>query len=148
MTTYEQLVINGVPFLHSNGKLYYYELLASAEPVEIGVVNSGALQLSTGWAERIQPRVDAWRESLAPSERGKTVRAPKPSKPKRSPKSAAAAPAEAGEAGGAGTGRVAAKATDTGVVAKATATDTTSAPAPEPRPKRVLRRRAAPGTSP
>ena len=137
MTTYEQLVINGVPFLHSNGKLYYYELLASAEPVEIGAVNGGALQLSTGWAERIQPRVDAWRESLAPSERGKTVRAPKPSKPKRSPKSAAAAPAETGEAAGTGTG---------GVVAAATAT--ASAPAPEPRPKRVLRRRAAPGTSP
>ena len=149
MTTYEQLVINGVPFLHSNGKLYYYELLASAEPVEIGAVNSGALQLNAGWAERIQPRVDAWRESLAPSERGKTVRAPKPSKPKRSPKSAAAAPAETGEASGAG--RVAAKATDTGVsVAKATDTATipTSAPAPEPRPKRVLRRRATPGPSP
>ena len=144
MTTYEQLVINGVPFLHSNGKLYYYELLASAEPVEIGAVNSGALQLSAGWAERIQPRVDAWRESLAPSERGKTVRAPKPSKPKRSPKSAAAAPAEAGEAAGAG--RVPATKTGTGVVATATAT--TSAPAPESRPPRVLRRRAAPGASP
>ena len=143
MSTYEQLVINGVPFLHSNGKLYYYELTPS-EPVEIGTLVNGALQLSAGWAERIQPRVDAWRGTVAPSERGKTVRAPKQSKPKRSPKSAAAVTRGAGEAAGV----VAA----TGVsVAKATATATTiatSEAAPEPRPKRILRRRAAPGASP
>jgi hypothetical protein len=143
MSTYEQLVINGVPFLHSNGKLYYYELTPS-EPVEIGTLVNGALQLSAGWAERIQPRVDAWRGTVAPSERGKTVRAPKQSKPKRSPKSAATVARGAGEAAGV----VAA----TGVsVAKATATATTTATseaAPEPRPKRILRRRAAPGASP
>ena len=146
MTTYEQLVINGVPFLHSNGKLYYYELSPS-EPVEIGAVIGGSLQLSAGWAERIQPRVDAWRATVAPSERGKTVRAPKQSKPKRSPKSTAAAAGGTGEAVGAATdtGVSIAKATAT---ATATATDTPSEATPEPRPKRILRRRTAPGASP
>ena len=142
MSTYEQLVINGVPFLHSNGKLYYYELSPS-EPIEIGALLSGSLQLSADWQERIQPRVDAWRATVAPSERGKTVRAPKQSKPKRSPKSAAAATRDAGEAAGVpvATGVSIAKATDT-----ATATATSEA-APEPRPKRILRRRAIAGTS-
>lgn len=135
MSTYEQLVINGIPFLHSNSKLYYYELTPS-EPVEIGALVSGTLQLHAGWIERIQPRVDAWRLSLSASERGKTVRAPKPSKPKRSPKSTAAAAGGAGEATGA-TGAATAKAT----AAKATDTTTDSAPAPVTNPKRVLRRR-------
>jgi len=129
MATYEQLVINGIPFLHSNGKLYYYELTPS-EPLEIGALVSGTLQLHAGWIERIQPRVDAWRLSLSASERGKTVRAPKPSKPKRSPKSTAAAAGGAGEAA-ATTGAGTAKATDT----------TDSAAAPVANPKRVLRRR-------
>lgn len=118
MSTYEQLVINGVPFLHSNGKLYYYELTPS-EPVEIGTLVNGALQLSAGWAERIQPRVDAWRGTVAPSERGKTVRAPKQSKPKRSPKSAAKT------AGKDGT----------------TADTTNTVVSPEPAPTRVIKRR-------
>jgi len=140
MTTYEQLVINGVPFLHSNGKLYYYELSPS-EPIEIGTLVTGSLQLHDDWNKRIQPRVDAWRDTVVASERGKTVRAPKQSKPKRSPKSAAAATRDAGEAAGVvATGVSVAKATDT-----ATAT---SEAAPEPRPKRILRRRAIAGASP
>lgn len=129
MSTYEQLVINGIPFLHSNSKLYYYELTPS-EPVEIGALVSGTLQLHAGWIERIQPRVDAWRLSLSASERGKTVRAPKPSKPKRSPKSTAAAAGGAGEATGA-----------TGAATATADTTTDSASAPVTNPKRVLRRR-------
>ena len=135
MSTYEQLVLHGIPFLHSNGVLYYYELPSTVaqEPIRVGtLVGVGAtntVNLDADWLERVQPRVDAWRTDLNPSERGKASRAPKQSKPKRSPKSAAPNPDKAGTAAGA-----------TNVVI--IPTTTASEAAPVKAAKRVLRRRA------
>ena len=95
MTTYEQQVINGVPCLVSGTSVYYYDSLSlpwssnAKEPIRIGALVGGALQLDAGFQERIQPRVDAWRTTVNPVGRNEIVRAPKQSKPKRSPKSAA-----------------------------------------------------------
>lgn len=129
MSTYEQLVLHGIPFLHSNGVLYYYELPSATaqEPIRVGTLVGGRVNLDADWLERVQPRVDAWRATLNPSERGKASRAPKQSKPKRSPKSAAPNPDEAGTAAGA-----------TNVVIIPTASEA----APVKAAKRVLRRRA------
>jgi hypothetical protein len=132
MTTYEQQVINGVPCLVNGTTVYYYDSLAlpwsssAKEPIRIGALVSGALQLDAGFQERIQSRVDAWLSTVNPVGRNEVVRAEKQSKPKRSPKSAAK---------------------DTGVtgtttVATAVATTTTaSGPVAEPAPKRIVRRR-------
>jgi hypothetical protein len=95
MTTYEQQVINGVPCLVNGTTVYYYDSLAlpwsssAKEPIRIGALVGGALQLDAGFQERIQPRVDAWLSTVNPVGRNEVVRAEKQSKPKRSPKSAA-----------------------------------------------------------
>ena len=125
MSTYEQLVLHGIPFLHTNGVLYYYELPAAVaqEPIRVGTLSGSSVNLDADWLERVQPRVDAWRATLNPSERGKASRAPKQSKPKRSPKSAAPNPDDAG-------------ATNVVIV------PTVSEAAPVKAAKRVLRRRA------
>ena len=159
MTTYEQQIIDGVPFLVSNGSVFYYDLLAlpwspnPKEPVRIGTLINGQLRLDTGWEERIQSRVDAWRATINPVGRNEVVRAPKQSKPKRSPKSTAKT---AGTAGA--TETTSATTTTTAATAATTATNvvivpaanttnttntanTTTAAAPEPNPKRVLKRR-------
>jgi len=146
MTTYEQQIIDGVPFLVSNGSVFYYDLLAlpwspnPKEPVRIGTLINGQLRLDTGWEERIQSRVDAWRATINPVGRNEVVRAPKQSKPKRSPKSAAKTAGTAGatETTSATTTTTAATATNVVIVPAA---NTTTAAAPEPNPKRVLKRR-------
>ena len=95
MTTYEQQVINGVPFLISGTNVYYYDTLClpwssdPKEPIRIGTLAGTELRLEEGWITRVQPRVDAWRTTVNPVGRNEIVRAPKQSKPKRSPKSAA-----------------------------------------------------------
>ena len=127
MTTYEQQVINGVPCLVNGSSVYYYDSLAlpwsssPKEPIRIGALVSGALQLDAGFQERIQSRVDAWLSTVNPVGRNEVVRAEKQSKPKRSPKSAAK---------------------DAGV----TVTEPVAVAAPitsEPAPKRIVRRRKA-----
>lgn len=127
MTTYEQQVINGVPCLINGTTVYYYDSLclpwssSAKEPIRIGALVSGALQLDAGFQERIQSRVDAWLSTVNPVGRNEVVRAEKQSKPKRSPKSAAK---------------------DAGVtepVAEPVAAPITS----EPAPKRIVRRRKA-----
>ena len=132
MTTYEQQVINGVPCLVSGTTVYYYDSLclpwssSAKEPIRIGALVSGALQLDAGFQERIQPRVDAWLSTVNPVGRNEVVRAEKQSKPKRSPKSTAK---------------------DAGTVAEpatTVATATTADPVTEdkqPAPKRIVRRR-------
>ena len=95
MTTYEQQVINGVPCLVNGTNVYYYDSLAlpwsssAKEPIRIGALIGGALQLDAGFQERIQPRADAWLSTVNPVGRNEVVRAQKQGKPKRSPKSAA-----------------------------------------------------------
>ena len=95
MTTYEQQIIHGVPFLVSNGSVFYYDPLAlpwsanPKEPIRIGTFTNSDLRLDAGWEERVKSRVDAWRATISPVGRNEVVRAPKQSKPKRSPKSAA-----------------------------------------------------------
>jgi len=95
MTTYEQQVINGVPCLVNGSTVYYYDSLclpwssSAKEPIRIGALVGGALQLDAGFQERIQSRVDAWLSTVNPVGRNEVVRAEKQSKPKRSPKSAA-----------------------------------------------------------
>ena len=95
MTTYEQQVINGVPCLVNGTSIYYYDSLclpwssSAKEPIRIGALVNGALQLDAGFQERIQPRVDAWLSTVNPVGRNEVVRAEKQGKPKRSPKSAA-----------------------------------------------------------
>jgi len=132
MTSYEQQVINGVPFLTSGSNVYYYDPLAlpwsvnPKEPIRIGTYTGTDLRLDADWRERVQPCVDAWRTSIQPVGRNEVVRAPKQSKPKRSPKSTAKVTGTTGEA-----------------TATATAT-TVAAPVNviiEPAPKRVLKRR-------
>ena len=95
MTAYEQQVINGVPCLVNGSSVYYYDSLclpwssSPKEPIRIGALVNGALQLDAGFQERIQPRVDAWLSTVNPVGRNEVVRAEKQSKPKRSPKSTA-----------------------------------------------------------
>jgi hypothetical protein len=143
MTTYEQQIIDGVPFLVSNGSVFYYDLLAlpwspnPKEPVRIGTLINGQLRLDTGWEERIQSRVDAWRATINPVGRNEVVRAPKQSKPKRSPKSTAKTAGTAGETATTTGGTAANVIINPTVVA----TNTTNTAAPEPNPKRVLKRR-------
>jgi len=128
MTTYEQQVINGVPCLVNGTTVYYYDSLAlpwsssAKEPIRIGALVGGALQLDAGFQERIQPRVDAWLRTVNPVGRNEVVRAEKQNKPKRSPKSAAK------DAGNTVT-------TVTAVTPVPTVT--------EPAPKRIIRRRKA-----
>ena len=137
MTTYEQQVINGVPCLVNGTTVYYYDSLclpwssSAKEPIRIGALVSGALQLDAGFQERIQPRVDAWLSTVNPVGRNEVVRAEKQSKPKRSPKSAAK---DAGNT-----------VTTVATVTEPTATTATAATgvASEPAPKRVIRRRKA-----
>ena len=153
MTTYEQQIIHGVPFLLSNNSVFYYDALAlpwstnPKEPIRIGTFTDGDLRLDKGWEERVKPRVDAWRGTISPVGRNEVVRAPKQSKPKRSPKSAAKTAGTTGEtpttAGTATTTNVIivpATNTDNTVVASNT-TNTTNTTTPEPNPKRVLKRR-------
>ena len=140
MTTYEQQVINGVPCLVNGSSVYYYDSLAlpwsssPKEPIRIGALVSGALQLDAGFQERIQSRVDAWLSTVNPVGRNEVVRAEKQSKPKRSPKSAAK---DAGN-------------TVTTAVTTAVATAVTAVTEPvtaiedkQPAPKRNIRRRKA-----
>lgn len=99
-TSYELLFLHSIPFLARVGdvdkrrKLYYYDakhISDGTEPIAIGVRNEdGSIALDEDWQLRLQPRVDAWKGTLAVSERGVLQpRAPKPSKPKRtSPKAA------------------------------------------------------------
>ena len=134
MTTYEQQVIDGVPFLVSGGSVFYYDPLAlpwsanPKEPIRIGVLAGTQLRLDEDWVTRVQPRVDAWRSTVVPVGRNEVVRAPKQSKPKRSPKSAAKTAGNTVEAG----------ATEGAAVAGTT--NVTVVP-PEPTPKRVVKRR-------
>jgi hypothetical protein len=129
MTTYEQQVINGVPFLISGTNVYFYDTLClpwssdPKEPIRIGTLAGTELRLEEGWITRVQPRVDAWRTTINPVGRNEIVRAPKQSKPKRSPKSAAKAAGTAVEA--------------TATVATAVATEA----AAEPTPPSVVKRR-------
>ena len=131
MTTYEQQVIDGVPFLTSGGSVFYYDPLAlpwssdPKEPIRIGVLAGGQLRLDEGWVARVKSSVDAWRGTINPVGRNEIIRAPKQSKPKRSPKSAAKAAGETGTAEGA---------------AAVGTTNVTVIP-PEPTPKRVIKRR-------
>ena len=141
MTTYEQQVINGVPCLVNGSSVYYYDSLclpwssSAKEPIRIGALVSGALQLDAGFQERIQPRVDAWLNTVNPVGRNEVVRAEKQSKPKRSPKSAAK------DAGTVTAEPVTAVTTAT-TVATAT-TETTVVEDKQPAPKRIVRRRKA-----
>jgi len=135
MTTYEQQVIDGVPFLTSSGSVFYYDPLAlpwssnPKEPVRIGTLTGTSLRLDADWRERVQSRVDAWRSTVVPVGRNEVVRAPKQSKPKRSPKSAAKTAGNAGE--------TATTATATAAVNVVVMPSTVE----EPNPKRVLKRR-------
>ena len=139
MTTYEQQVIHGVPCLVNGTTVYYYDSLAlpwsssPKEPIRIGALVNGALQLDAGFQERIQPRVDAWLSTVNPVGRNEVVRAEKQSKPKRSPKSAAK---DAGTTGN----------TVTTEPATTVTTVATAEPVIEdkqPAPKRIVRRRKA-----
>ena len=131
MTTYEQQVINGVPCLVNGTTVYYYDSLclpwssSAKEPIRIGALVSGVLQLDAGFQERIQSRVDAWLSTVNPVGRNEVVRAEKQSKPKRSPKSAAKDAGTTGET----------TATATTAVATAVVEDK------QPAPKRIVRRR-------
>jgi len=147
MTTYEQQVIHGVPCLVNGTSVYYYDSLAlpwsssPKEPIRIGALISGALQLDAGFQERIQPRVDAWLSTVNPVGRNEVVRAEKQSKPKRSPKSAAK---DAGTTGNTVTAIAEPATTITTVTEPATVT--TAEPVIEdkqPAPKRIIRRRKA-----
>jgi len=157
MTTYEQQIIHGVPFLLSNNSVFYYDALAlpwstnPKEPIRIGTFTSGDLRLDKGWEERVKPRVDAWRATISPVGRNEVVRAPKQSKPKRSPKSAAKTAGTAGETATT-TGTTAATTTTAAATANVVimptnttnttnTANTTNTTAPEPNPKRVLKRR-------
>ena len=137
MTTYEQQVINGVPCLVNGTSVYYYDSLclpwssSPKEPIRIGALVSGALQLDAGFQERIQPRVDAWLSTVNPVGRNEVVRAEKQSKPKRSPKSAAKDAGVAGEA----TATTAATAVATAEPSITVTEDK------QPAPKRIIRRR-------
>ena len=129
MTTYEQQVINGVPCLVNGTTVYYYDSLclpwssSAKEPIRIGALVSGALQLDAGFQERVQSRVDAWLSTVNPVGRNEVVRAEKQSKPKRSPKSAAK---------------------DAGVTVTEPVAEPVAAPiTSEPAPKRIVRRRKA-----
>jgi hypothetical protein len=144
MTTYEQQVINGVPCLVNGTTVYYYDSLclpwssSAKEPIRIGALIGGALQLDAGFQERIQSRVDAWLSTVNPVGRNEVVRAEKQSKPKRSPKSTAK---DAGTTGN----TVTTVATVAEPIATAT-TVTTAEPVTEdkqPAPKRIIRRRKA-----
>jgi hypothetical protein len=143
MTAYEQQVINGVPCLVNGTTVYYYDSLAlpwsssPKEPIRIGALVNGALQLDAGFQERIQPRVDAWLSTVNPVGRNEVVRAEKQSKPKRSPKSTAK------DAGHTVTGN-----TVTTVATIATIATVTEPAEPvtedkQPAPKRIVRRRKA-----
>jgi hypothetical protein len=131
MTTYEQQVIDGVPFLVSGTSIFYYDPLSlpwsssPKEPIRIGVLTGGQLRLDEGWVARVQPSVDAWRGTINPVGRNEIIRAPKQSKPKRSPKSAAKTAGNTVEAG-----------------AAVETTNVTVIP-PEPPAKRVVKRRKA-----
>ena len=135
MTTYEQQVIDGVPFLVSGTSIFYYDPLAlpwsanPKEPIRIGVLTGGQLRLDEGWVARVQPSVDAWRATINPVGRNEIIRAPKQSKPKRSPKSAAKTAGNTVETG-----------TAEGAAAAVGTTNVTVIP-PEPTPKRVVKRR-------
>jgi len=134
MTTYEQQVINGVPFLISGTNVYFYDTLClpwssdPKEPIRIGTLAGTELRLEEGWVTRVQPRVDAWRTTINPVGRNEIVRAPKQSKPKRSPKSAAKTAGNTVETRGA-EGEAAVGTTNVTVIP------------PEPTPKRVVKRR-------
>ena len=97
MSSYELIFLHSIPFLVKPGenKLYYYDahhIGDGTEPINLGTYTGTTFTLSEGWQERIQPRVDAFRGTLKPSERGVVQpRAPKPSKPKRTPAKAAKA---------------------------------------------------------
>lgn len=127
MTTYEQQVIDGVPFLVNGSSVFYYDTLAlpwsvsPKEPIRIGTLTGAKLQLDEGWRERVQPCIDAWRTTIKPVGRNEVVRAPKQSKPKRSPKSTAKTAGKDGPA------------VDT----------TNTVVSPEPAPTRVIKRRKA-----
>ena len=140
MTTYEQQVIDGVPFLISGSSIFYYDPLAlpwssdPKEPIRIGTLTGDKLHLDADWRERVQPRIDAWRTTINPVGRNEVVRAPKQSKPKRSPKSAAKTAGNAGETPTAATATAATATTAVNVVVMPSTVE-------EQNPKRVLKRR-------
>jgi len=145
MSTYEQQIIHGVPFLVSNNSVFYYDPLAlpwsanPKEPIRIGTFTDGTLRLDAGWEERVQSRVDAWRATISPVGRNEVVRAPKQSKPKRSPKSAAKNAGTAGETATVAGGTTATTATTAATTETVNVIINTATP--EQNPKRVLKRR-------
>ena len=132
MTTYEQQVIDGVPFLVSGTSIFYYDPLAlpwsahPKEPIRIGVLAGAQLRLDEDWRKRVQSGVDAWRATINPVGRNEIVRAPKQSKPKRSPKSAA---------------KTAGNTVETRTTEGAVETTNITVVPPEPPAKRVVKRR-------
>jgi hypothetical protein len=95
---YDLVFVHSIPFWHntSDGGLYYYDPESittgtgptAAEPLRLGSYNkdSGRGEL-VGEGElrgSIEPGLDAWRASLAPTERGKPIQpAAKPSRARR-----------------------------------------------------------------
>lgn len=88
MTKYEQIFLNGIPFLlDAVGTVFIYTV-GKDESIAIGSYNrdSKCFTMSDDWEARVNPLLNSWRAHLTPTERGKVRETYKPAKQGRSRK--------------------------------------------------------------
>ena len=85
MTQYEFKCIHGIPFLYNStdGRIFHYD--TEREPIHIGHYNSttDSLQLTDGWRELLENRLEDWKKSFIPHERGTFKRPATIKRPKK-----------------------------------------------------------------
>ena len=87
MTTYERVILKGIPFLmDSTRHIYTYEI-GPTVPIQIGTLDKDRnLVLFSEWESRVAERVTTWRSAVTPTERGKIREQFKPVKQSRARK--------------------------------------------------------------
>jgi hypothetical protein len=93
MAKYEHVVLKGIPFLVDESRtIYTYDTIGAggASPIAIGTMGAdrSSLTLFPDWESCTSERINTWRESLVPTERGKIRAQFKPPKQSRARKTA------------------------------------------------------------
>lgn len=87
MSSYERIILKGIPFLmDSSRRIYTYEIWTT-EPIVIGTMGDDRnLILNDDWKSSTAARIESWRAEITPTERGKIREQYKPPKQSRSRK--------------------------------------------------------------
>lgn len=87
MTSYERIILKGVPFLMDSARNIYTYEIGPTVPIQIGTVDKdNKLILADDWESRVGTRLSEWRTALTPTERSKIREQYKPAKQGRARK--------------------------------------------------------------